>query len=388
MSSIKDVAKLAGVSISTVSRVINQNIPVDDDTRKKVEAAIRKLQYQPNLLARRLRQQGNRSREIDVAPYARYEKYCECARTRSPYPGSPGKGKRLGVASIFGAQPFCIEMVQSILSQAGLAGFHPSDLLFMDNQYDPDIALQNAENLLAYKPHLFIEHQADVKVNNIIAAKFGNAGIPLIAVDVPVPGAPFMGVNNWQVATLGGTYMAQLIRDKWGGWETVDLVVLLQNPEGGEVTMLRSEGFANALAEAFGSQVENKLVRTDGGMGNTEQAKVAMRSVLREHPTARRIAVTSINEETMAGVIAALQEAQRWQRADIIVITLGVDDLGKIQLREGLSDAGVAFFPEKYGEYLIPAACAILEGAPVPSHLYIENAIITNANIDQFYSQK
>lgn len=55
MSSMKDVAKLAGVSISTVSRVINRNIPVDQQTRHRVEEAIRKLNYRPNLLAQGLR---------------------------------------------------------------------------------------------------------------------------------------------------------------------------------------------------------------------------------------------------------------------------------------------------------------------------------------------
>ena len=182
--------------------------------------------------------------------------------------------------------------------------------------------------------------------------------------------------------------MAELIKAKWGGWEAVDLVVLLQNPEGGEVTMLRSEGFAAALAEAYGDHVEAKIIRTDGGMGQSEQAQAAMDSVLISYPDAKKIAVTSINEETMAGVIAALQRAGRWNPQDMIVITLGVDDLGKSQIREGFSDAGIAFFPEKYGEYLIPAACAILEGAPVPSHMYIENEIITRENIDQFYPQK
>ena len=55
MSSMKDVAKLAGVSISTVSRVVNQSIPVDGETRRKVKEAIRKLDYRPNLLAKGLR---------------------------------------------------------------------------------------------------------------------------------------------------------------------------------------------------------------------------------------------------------------------------------------------------------------------------------------------
>jgi DNA-binding LacI/PurR family transcriptional regulator len=55
MSSMKEVANLAGVSISTVSRVINENIPVDESTKKRVLDAIDQLNYKPNLLAKGLR---------------------------------------------------------------------------------------------------------------------------------------------------------------------------------------------------------------------------------------------------------------------------------------------------------------------------------------------
>lgn len=51
---INDVAKEAGVSITTVSRVINGNYPVKKETREKVEAAIKKLNFQPNPIARSL----------------------------------------------------------------------------------------------------------------------------------------------------------------------------------------------------------------------------------------------------------------------------------------------------------------------------------------------
>ncbi|PLV59940.1 LacI family DNA-binding transcriptional regulator [Thermotoga sp. KOL6] len=47
MASIKDVAKLAGVSIATVSRVINGYNNVSEETRKRVIDAIRKLNYHP-----------------------------------------------------------------------------------------------------------------------------------------------------------------------------------------------------------------------------------------------------------------------------------------------------------------------------------------------------
>ncbi|MBZ4663361.1 MAG: ccpA1 [Caloramator sp.] len=51
---INDVAKEAGVSITTVSRVINGNYPVKQETRQRVEEAIKKLNFQPNPIARSL----------------------------------------------------------------------------------------------------------------------------------------------------------------------------------------------------------------------------------------------------------------------------------------------------------------------------------------------
>lgn len=45
---MKDIAKIAGVSSATVSRVINNNGYVSHDTRQKVESAINKLDYVPN----------------------------------------------------------------------------------------------------------------------------------------------------------------------------------------------------------------------------------------------------------------------------------------------------------------------------------------------------
>lgn len=53
-ATIHDVAREAGVSIATVSRAINNNYPVKDETREKIERAIEKLQYVPNEVARNL----------------------------------------------------------------------------------------------------------------------------------------------------------------------------------------------------------------------------------------------------------------------------------------------------------------------------------------------
>ncbi len=52
MANIKDVAKLAGLSVGTVSRVLNNRGYISQETRKKVNAAMKQLNYVPNELAK------------------------------------------------------------------------------------------------------------------------------------------------------------------------------------------------------------------------------------------------------------------------------------------------------------------------------------------------
>ena len=52
---LRDVAKLAGVSVSTVSRVLNEEKFTSDEVKKRVKEAVKKLKYSPDLNARNLR---------------------------------------------------------------------------------------------------------------------------------------------------------------------------------------------------------------------------------------------------------------------------------------------------------------------------------------------
>ncbi len=63
---IRDVAKEANVSMSTVSRVLNKNYPVKEETRIRVEKAVSKLNFSPNLLARSLISQNTKTIGIIV----------------------------------------------------------------------------------------------------------------------------------------------------------------------------------------------------------------------------------------------------------------------------------------------------------------------------------
>ena len=66
---IKDIARLSGYSIGTVSRVINNHPDVSEEARMKVEQIIREQNFQPNSNAKQLKQQSNSAITIIVKGY-------------------------------------------------------------------------------------------------------------------------------------------------------------------------------------------------------------------------------------------------------------------------------------------------------------------------------
>src|SRR5690349_6681463 len=66
MVGLKDVAKIAGVSVSTVSRVLTGSPLVNEETRARVQRAMDALEYRPNRVARRLRRDTARASLIGL----------------------------------------------------------------------------------------------------------------------------------------------------------------------------------------------------------------------------------------------------------------------------------------------------------------------------------
>ena len=61
---INDVAREAGVSKSTVSRVLSNNARISEETKEKVNEVINRLGYKPNIIARNLAK--NQTRTLGV----------------------------------------------------------------------------------------------------------------------------------------------------------------------------------------------------------------------------------------------------------------------------------------------------------------------------------
>lgn len=104
----------------------------------------------------------------------------------------------------------------------------------------------------------------------MIARKYKEAGIPILAVDVPVPGNTFMGVDNWGVAVQTGEWIVSQIDEVYGGWDNVDVVFIGINPQVGATVALGWEGIVYVLKENYGEEGDpkvkgSKVVYVDAG---------------------------------------------------------------------------------------------------------------------------
>jgi len=103
---------------------------------------------------------------------------------------------RFGFGSQSADMPFSVAVTESLKAAAASAGV---DLLILDNRYDGQTALKNADQFVRERVDLVVEFQIDQHIAPVIADKISDAGIPMIAVDIPHPHATFFGVNNYRV---------------------------------------------------------------------------------------------------------------------------------------------------------------------------------------------
>lgn len=76
MATLKDVAKETGLTVTTVSRVLNNRGYISEETRKKVNEAMKKLNYQPNEVARSLTKKASNTIGV-IVPHIRHPYFAE-----------------------------------------------------------------------------------------------------------------------------------------------------------------------------------------------------------------------------------------------------------------------------------------------------------------------
>lgn len=286
---------------------------------------------------------------------------------------------KIGFANLTEDMNFAADVRTGIERAAKKAG--DIELVTANNRYDGATALANAESFVNQGVDLAIEFQTDEKFGPALMEKFSARNIPVIAIDIPHPGAVYFGANNYQASLIGGEAAGKYAVEHWGG--KVDKVLSLELPQSGEVPARRMKGQLDGIKKHI-KIAEKDILHLDS-KNTLEETKRVVGNVLNTMPNARHILVVTINDGTALGAIAALEIASR--KKDAVVFAQGADGSARQEMRKpgSILIGSVAYFPERYGDYLIPLALDILSGKKCKPENYVDHVLITRDNVDKYY---
>jgi len=287
---------------------------------------------------------------------------------------------KIGFANLSEEVPFAVDVRRGLERVAKEAG--NIDLIVADNQLNGQVALHIAENLIAKGVDLVIEYQIDEKMGAILMSKFQQAGIPVIAVDIPLVGASFFGADNYRAGQMAGTALGDWIKKYWQG--DFDRLIVLEEPRAGALPAARIQGQLDGLQDSVGKISPENITFLD--CGNTRKvSETQMKQILNQHPDEHKLAVISFNDDVALGALTAARKAGREE--DVVIVGQGADRVVRPEIRNLNSRiiGSTAFIPEKHGAKLLDIALQILQGRTVPPATYIDHTFINAENIQLFY---
>lgn len=286
----------------------------------------------------------------------------------------------IGFANQSEALPFAVDVRRSL--ERAAADLGDIDLVVADNRLSGDEALRVANKLIQRDIDLVIEYQIDYKAGNLLMNRFQEAGIPVIAVDIPMVGATFFGVDNYRAGYMAGEALGEWVQRVWNG--RVDHLLVLEEPRAGSLPEARIQGQLDGLQDSVGELPSKRIHYIDCG-NKSEISEKGVAEALQRLTQSQHIAIVSFNDEAAFGALQAARKAGREQ--EIVIVGQGADRLVRREIRDPDSRliGSTAYMPEQYGERLMALALKILRGENVPPAVYMNHVFITADNIEQYY---
>jgi ribose transport system substrate-binding protein len=289
-----------------------------------------------------------------------------------------GRPYRIGFASQSEEFSFSRLVAESIQSSAYDARI---DLMILNNRYSAAAAVRNAELFVRQEVDLVIEFQTSHDRATTVSSLLLDASIPIIAIEVPHPGATYFGANNQRAGTLAGKALVRACQERWGG--QFDQLLLLELPAAGPLVHTRLTSLVSEVRKAFPSLSQEQIRFVDTN-GRFDESMEKIRRYLRRG-TKKRILLGAINDPSCLGALRAFEEAGR--STDCLAVSHNGNLEARIELRRPGSRliGSVAYFPERYGEAVIRLALDKLHGKVVPPASFVKHELLTATTVDTFY---
>lgn len=272
MSTVRDVAKLAGVSPGTVSRVFNGNVQVSQSTKEKVLLAAAELKYTPNFLARSLKM--NETRTVGL------------------------------VVPDIGSEGF-LETIKSIEIECYLKGY---SLIVCNSDEDPDRELFHIKALLHRRIDGLILCPVTKNVEQYHDLLHQNK--PIVIVDRMINGieADVVKGNDYRGCYDATKYLLELGHRKIGVVSKPEIVPFVEE---------RIQGYKDALKD-FGVPFDHRLVQYSSHLP-AEAMKKCHTLLHEQKPTA----VFSMSHSLTMPLLKVLKKLQIEIPNDISIIVYG-----------------------------------------------------------------
>ena len=278
---------------------------------------------------------------------------------------------RFGFGGQSAEMPFSEAMTASLRQAATAVGV---DLVVLDNHYDPQVAIENAETFIRERVDIIIEFQVDEHVAPIIADRIAEAGIPLIAVDIPHPRATFIGVDNYRAGLEAGGLLADYALSYWEG--KMDWMIGLDIEEAGQLVQSRITGAFQGVKARLPNLPVESFVRIDGRGMRDKSYKVIL-DFLNRHPKDKHILIAAANDTSAMGAIAAVRELGREKHVAVVGQDCVEEMLREMQRPNSPAIGSISHEVQLYGARLIDLGLSLLRGETVPPYNYVEHRAVT-----------
>lgn len=255
------------------------------------------------------------------------------------------------------------------------------ELVSVNNRYSAREAYRNADLLIRERVDLVFEFQVYEHAAMVIASKFLEAGIPVIAIEIPHPGATYFGANNYYAGLIGGKALGKWAKENWDG--QVEQVLLLELPIAGPVPQLRITGMLDGLRAELPAVDAIPVGRLDGKGEFDENLDVVRRFLRRSK--AKRTLVGAVNDTSALAAVRGFEEAGAADLCAVMGQNAILDARNELRRKGTRLIGSVAYFPENYGDDLIPLAMSIIGKKPAPPAVFVKHQLITPKNVSLIY---
>jgi ribose transport system substrate-binding protein len=256
-------------------------------------------------------------------------------------------------------------------------------LIYYDNAGDGEKAIANADDAIGRKVNLLIEYNDDIEANAEIGRRMQAAGIPVLALNYPVPGAPLYTADNLAAGRIAGKTLGEFARENWAD-QTVVAVIAGDLSSPAPYLADRVRGVTEALRQELPDVAVTRLdtsgnpVRVEGLLGKFLAAQ-----------TKRKVLVAVLDDPTALAAKAAVERAGRI--SDCVIVSQGVDRSihGGANEKKELDPSNrgsivlgsVAYYLDRYGYEVLPLAMKMLQGAEVPAKTTTKHILISARNV-------